>query len=166
MISTEETVRETIVAKLKSIAERDLGFDATAINVKDYLIEHEQRERLTKYLRATSNGRPVLRAIGVHVVGSDDFFATGGVQMRTYRITIQSYQEIGLNGEGVKFLVQLNRKIMQAIRSMTVNLEGSVSRVQGVGELDIARVPTDSAEVGEMLVGTFIIEAIKTNPDY
>lgn len=166
MISTEETVTAALVERFKDIAERDLGFDTVSINIKDYLLDHEQRERFTKYLRASSGGKQILRAVAVHSTGTDNFYALGNVNERIYQITIQQYQDVGINGEGVKTLLRHHRKLLQAIRAAGITLDGTVTKVNRIGELDIARIPTESADIGEMLVGTFTIEAFKSNPDY
>lgn len=165
-ISTEDTFRDWLVEVLQSIAVTGFEFSNELGNVKDYLLEFADKEGQAKYLSAYIDGRNTVRAWAVDVLGNDDWFAAGGITNREYRITFQGYYAKGVEGEGYKLLVKHSRKLREALRDLGPTLGGYVTYVTATGRPDIRVVGLKDNDIGEILVGTTVYVAQRTNADF
>lgn len=161
MISTEETVRDVIVQAIKDIAQKDLGFDAIDGNVRDYLLDHERPENYAGYLMADCDNQKIPAAWGVQVTGTENFYALGETRRRFYNILVEGYRGLGVNGEGIKTLIEHARKVRQAILNLDIHLDQTVTRVlETVQSEPVARESGD-VDTGIILVSQFIMSAEK-----
>lgn len=163
-ISTERTVRDVLVAAIQGIS-KDLGFDKAPGNVKDYPLEmHRADSRKTKYLAAQVAGKQEARAWAVDVRGSDEPYAMGGIYQRTYAIRIQGYyDQKGDSADNYKMLVNHARLVRNAIKSLGINLSGTVTRIPDASAFDYGVL---SSDFGEIYVATMTMTAIRNNPDF
>src|SRR4051794_14879978 len=115
--STEDALRDALVALLQGIATTQLGFDLPNGNVHDYLFEHERDELTPGYLSAKVGGKPKVRAWGVWVTGADEFYAAGGMTRRLYQVRLEGYYKLEANGAAHKLLVTHGRAIRHAVVS-------------------------------------------------
>lgn len=161
-ISTERTVRTTIVTAIRAIAQTSLGFDAPGGNVWEGPLERELLERRVAYLTASVGQKRAVRAWAVDVLGYDEFFGMKSLMKRTYQIAITGYY--GNDGDRGMTLVDHATKVRGAMRDLTVNIGGTVSLVSGSTGLSIAE--NNSTDAGPMFVGTLRYTAIRENPDF
>lgn len=167
-VSTEETVRDVIVAAFRAIATDidGLEFSEPEGNIKDYFLEFEDEALAAKYLMANIDGKKVVRCIAVDVRGNDDWWAAGDMTKRRYSIRVRMYYERGISGEGYRLMVKHARKLRGAIRGLTMSLGGTVSLVSSTGEIDVQQARGVDPVPGVILVGTMAYVAERTNPDF
>ncbi len=165
-LSTEETVRNAIVGAIQGVAE-ELGFDAPNGNVRDYLLEYHQDGAFPEYLMADiDGGRRGVRVWAVDVVLSDNWFAANNLTERTYTITVEGFEDLGVRGAGVRKLCRNHRIICGAIRALYSNLGGTVDLVESASELRRDVVSGFDTVEGKLLKGMWTYVASKENPDY
>ena len=164
--STEETVRDAIVAAIRGVAQSDLGFDLPYGNVKDYLYEFEADERKGAYLMTMVGGKKTIRCWAVDVLGDDDWYASNNVTKRDYQITIRGYYDLGVDGAGVKALVTGARKVREAIRSLNSTLGNRVDLIRDTSALAREIVTGIDPQGGKVLVGTMVYLAERRGPDF
>lgn len=165
--STEDSVRAVIVGAVESIG-GILGFDRANGNVQPYLLEEEIAERLPAYLMAPVGAKQRVRCWGVQVYGREDYSpgiaASRQTGKRFYRILVQGYY--GAHGESpVNDLITGARKIREAIKSLNLNLSGTVDSLTELGELRISRSIVENIGV-EVFTGTIEGRAEKYSPNW
>lgn len=134
-MSTAADVRDAIHTAIAGI-EEDLGFaeDDTS-QIYKHLLDHELVEKQVGYLRGDlADGTKVTRAIGVEVLEQDDPFSlfpdsAGNMAVsRVYEITIGFYYGVGVDGAGVRTMIEHMSRVTNAIRGLGSRLNGTVSR--------------------------------------
>lgn len=164
-VSTEETVRAVIVNALRD-AWRDLGFDASPGNVKDYLLEHEDPALWAKYLNASIGGKNLARCWGVQVTARDEWFGMANTAKRTYSILVTGYYSKETRGEGVKALINGARIVRGAIHGLEQTLSETVDFSTGSSDLDVTEIDNVDLVPGVVLVGRLVYGAEKVRPDF
>lgn len=162
--STEATVRAVIVEAIRGQA-ANLGFDDPQGNVHEHLLEWEHLDRLSDYLVAPVDGERVGRAVGVQVVGNDDWWSSGNITKRTYEITIDLYFERGLEGEGVNALIEAARHIRNGIRLLGQRLSETVDFVASTGAVRLRPLKGLDAS-GDYIFGSMTYVAERKNPSF
>lgn len=163
-ISTEATVRGVIVGAIRATW-AELGFDEKDGNVHEYLLEWENDEQKADYLTAFVGNENIAWAIGVQVVGNDDWFATGNITNRTYSIDIVLYREMGVGGAGINAMIDGARKIRNALRLLGSRLTETVDMVTSTGAIE-PRVLGATDARGPILEGKMRYAAQRRNPDF
>jgi hypothetical protein len=162
--STEATVRDVLIAMIQGLAQSSLGFDEPQGNVRAYPVEMHQAEQRPAYLKASVDGKQVPRAWAVDVQSHEVPFAMRQIPIRTYTIRLIGYYGKDSDGTAYHALINGARKIRGAFNAITPTISETVTRILNTAPLSIDEV--DGGDSGQLFVGTLLITAEKTAPDF
>jgi hypothetical protein len=161
--STDETVREKIVAAIQGVA-GELGFDDVGGNVQEYPLEFHQAESPASYLSALVGGKQEPRAWAVDVGSFDEWKTTENGLVRTYLIRVLAYYVDVPKGANYLLMKNHASKVRGAITALDSNLGGVVSMVTRGTQMGIKKVPGVASL--KLLMGEMNWTALKINPDF
>lgn len=168
MARTDEGVKAAILARIKGIAETELGFDDADESILAGLLGEVEGENRAISLIATSGGVKVVRKIGCRVVSSEESFVVGrttGVRpvrkLRIYRIQIQQYT--GDKLEDLNLAMVHRQKILGELLK-TPNLDGTVQHVDDIST-PVFNID-ETSELGTVRIVQTDITARDHDPEY